>query len=260
MVRVMVRDAKRAFGRTKIPNAKYVLNPYIGCLHGCKYCYVQALAKRFGWGYGEWGSWVVVRRNLPKLVKGKSLNDWILVSSLSDSYQPIERRFKLTRRVFDAIFHNNMLRILTKSDLILRDLDVLRKFRDVEIGLTVNSFDEGLRRILEPRAVSMERRFNALKTIKDEGFRCFGFISPVIPHLSDVEAVLNELKGITDYVIVEIINPCIGDFLRWLRDEYPKSYEVVIDRDRFWSFKMNLKKLVDRLGVKSEVYGRLWSI
>jgi len=255
-MRVIVREVKRAFGRSKIPGANYVLNPYIGCLHGCKYCYVQVLCKKYSWSYGEWGKWVVVRKNLPRLVRGKVLSGWIYVSSLCDAYQPIESRFKLTRSVFDSINRLNRVRILTKSDLILRDLDVLRKFRDVEIGLTVNSFDEGLRRKLEPRAVSMKRRFNVLKIIGDEGFRCFGFISPVIPHLSDVEAVLNDLKGITDYVIVEIINPCVKDFLRWLRDEYPKSYEVVTDREKFLSFKMSLKKLIDRLGVKAEVYGR----
>jgi len=115
---------------------------------------------------------------------------WIFVSSLSDAYQPIERKFKLTRRVFDAISYNNRLRILTKSDLIVRDSDVLSKFKGVEIGLTVNSFDERLRRELEPRAVSMERRLNALRTLKDEGFRTFGFVSPEIPYLTDVEAVL----------------------------------------------------------------------
>ncbi|WP_456327928.1 radical SAM protein [Archaeoglobus sp.] len=149
-----------------------------------------------------------------------------MVSSLSDAYQPIERKFKLTRCVFDAISHNNRLRILTKSDLIVRDLDVLNKFRDVEIGLTVNSFDERLRRKLEPRAVSMERRLNALRTVKDEGFRTFGFVSPVIPYLTDIEAVLDELKGLVDYVIIEVLNPCVKDFVKWLKEVYPESWNV----------------------------------
>jgi DNA repair photolyase len=241
---VIFRSASRAFGRTKIPNADYTLNIYIGCLHGCKYCYVQALAKRYRWSYGEWGCWVIVRKNLPKLVKGKSLNGWIFVSSLSDAYQPIERKFKLTRRVFDAISYNNRLRILTKSDLIVRDSDVLSKFKGVEIGLTVNSFDERLRRKLEPGAVSMERRLNALRTVKDDGFRTFGFVSPVIPYLTDVEAVLGELRGLVDYVVVEVLNPCVKDFVEWLKDIYPESWNVLRDWEKFESFIRDLKNSV----------------
>ncbi|WP_457548675.1 radical SAM protein [Archaeoglobus sp.] len=246
-MRVIIRETKRAFGRTRIPNAKYVLNPYIGCLHGCKYCYVQSLAKRFGWRYGEWGSWVIVRKNIYRLVKRKSLNGWILVSSLGDAYQPIERKFKLTRCVFDAIDHNNRLRILTKSDLIVRDLDVLGKFKSVEIGLTVNSFDERLRRKLEPEAVSMERRLNALRTAKDKGFRTFGFVSPVIPYLTDVEAVLSELKGLVDYMILEVLNPCVEDFVKWLKESYPESWNVLRDRWKFESFIRDLKDSVKGL-------------
>jgi len=253
-MRVIIRDATRAFGRSRIPGADYVLNPYMGCLHGCRYCYVQALCKRYGWSYGRWGEWVVVRRNLPKLVKGKVLSGWIYVSSLCDAYQPIESRFKLTRSALDLMNRSNRVCILTKSDLILRDLDVLHKFRDVEIGLTVNSFDERLRKVLEPRAVSMERRFNALKTIREEGFKCFGFISPVIPYISDVEAVLKDLKGIADYIIVEILNLCVKDFVEWLKDNYPESYDVLTDKNKFWSFTRSLKCLVDRLGVKAEIY------
>ena len=253
-MRVIIRNATRAFGRSRIPGADYVLNPYIGCLHGCRYCYVQALCKKYGWSYGKWGKWVIVRRNLPKLVRGKILNGWIYVTSLCDAYQPIESRFKLTRSIFDSMDRLNRIYILTKSDLILRDLDVLRRFRDVEIGLTVNSFDEKLRRFLEPRAASMEKRFNTLKTIKEQSFRCFGFISPVIPYVSDVEVVLNNLRGLTDYVIMEILNPCVRDFVKWLKDNYPESYEVLIDKDKFWSFIRNLKNLVDRLNVKAEIY------
>jgi len=170
---------------------------------------------------------------------------------LSDPYQPIERKFKLTRCVFDAISHNNRLRILTKSDLIVRDLDVLNKFRDVEIGLTVNSFDERLRRELEPRAVSMERRLNALRTVKDEGFRTFGFVSPVIPYLTDIEAVLDELRGLVDYVIIEVLNPCVKDFVKWLKEVYPESWNVLKDKGKFESFIRDLK---DSMNGRVSVY------
>ena len=232
-MRVIRAKAKNPFGKTKIPGAKFVVNQYIGCEHGCRYCYARFMCKWYD--YGEWGEWVVVRGNLPELVRGRFVNGWVYMSSVSDAYQPIEAEIRLTRRILQNMNKKIRLRILTKSDLVLRDLDLLREFRCVEVGLTINSFDEDLRREIEPNAPSMERRFKALKNLHDAGIRNYGFISPVIPILTDLDYVIEQTKDFVDYYIIELLNlKASGSFRSWLKENFPASYDVIVSEpERF---------------------------
>ena len=228
-MKIIRAKAKNPFGKTKIPGAKFVVNQYIGCGHACRYCYAKFMCKWYD--YGEWGSWVIVRENLPELVKGRFVSGWIYMSSVSDAYQPIEAEVKLTRRILRNMNKNIKLRILTKANLVLRDLDLLKEFRCVEVGLTINSFDEELRREIEPNAPSMEERFRALEKLYDAGIRNYGFISPVIPTLTDLDYIIEQTKDFVEYYIIEFLNlKASGDFRFWLKENYPKSYEILTDQ------------------------------
>ncbi len=247
MPKIIRVKAKNPFGRTKIPGAKFVINQYIGCIHACRYCYAKFMCKWYD--HGEWGEWVVVRENLPELLRGKFVSGWVYMSSVSDAYQPIEKEIELTRRVLQSMNKNIRLRILTKSDFVLRDLDILKRFRRVEVGLTTNSFDEDLRSEIEPYAPSMERRFRALERLHDAGVRTYCFISPVIPGLTDFEYVVDRTKDFVDYYIVEFLNlRASGRFRRWLKENYPKSYETLLDRN---ALRQMVKK-IRRMGVRIE--------
>jgi len=123
-MKVIKTKAKDIFTKTKLPGCDFVINQYVGCGHACLYCYANAICKWL-WrmkrkkNYGKWGNWVEVRINAPELVKGKKIKGSVWMSSISDPYQPIEKKLKLTRKILENMDENIELAIQTKSDLIL---------------------------------------------------------------------------------------------------------------------------------------------
>lgn len=173
---------QRLVTQTKIPIARYVVNPYIGCGHGCRYCYAQFIGP-FKHTRGVWGRDVYVKINALEVferelykVKGK-----ILFSSVCDPYQPIERKYELTRNLLKkALEHFRAVRILTKSALVVRDLDLLKN-ADVNVTITITTDDDRVRRILEPNAAPIEQRLEAVKKLQEAGVQVSVFVGPILP-------------------------------------------------------------------------------
>ncbi len=153
--KIIFTKTRKAYSPTKIPGAKWAINPYIGCEHACKYCYAKFMCAYYN--YGKWGSWIVVRENLPELVKGKHVSGIVLMSTVSDAYQPVERKFELTRKILAHMSKSVKLSILTKSNLVLRDVDLFKRFACIEVGLTVNSFEGKLKKEIEPNSPASEK-------------------------------------------------------------------------------------------------------
>jgi len=156
--------------------------------------------------YGKWGSWVEVKMNAPELVKGKYVDGWVYMSSVSDPYQPIEKKLKLTREVLKNLDKRIKLFVLTKSDLVLRDIDIFKKFENIEVGLTINSFDSSLKKIFEPFSPTNEKRIRALKILKENKIKTYTFVSPIIPGLIDLKEIIKKTKDFTDFYWFEMIN------------------------------------------------------
>ncbi len=252
-VKLYYREAKDIFTRTRIPGAKYVINQYVGCQHACLYCYAKFMCR---WKpYGKWGTWVEVKANAPELARGRLMNGKIYMSSVSDAYQPLEARLKLTRRLLEALDRRNMLTILTKSDLILRDTDILQEYPHVEVGLTVNGFNNDVKRVLEPYAPGHERRVRALEMIRDCGIKTYGFISPVLPGLVDVEKVLWEIADLIEYVIVEVINWRLAGkpFKKYISKRHPETYKTMIRLTGYDEFLSQIQRILRRSKVKAEL-------
>ena len=171
--------AKSIFTRSKLPGVKWAINQYVGCQHNCSYCYAKFISKWRPSNYGKWGTWVEAKMNAPELVKGKYVDDWVYMSSISDPYHPIEKELRLTQNVLENLDKRIKLSIQTKSNLVLRDIDIFKKFKNIEIGLTINSFKGNKKHIFEPFSSSNEVRINTLKTLKKEGFTTYAFISPI---------------------------------------------------------------------------------
>ncbi len=229
-VKIVRIRAKRAFTLTKIPGAAYVMNQYVGCQHACKYCYAKFMCKWYN--YGRWGTWIVVKENLPELVKKESVEGKVYMSSVSDPYQPVEKELELTRNVLESMDKNIKLGILTKSDLVLRDIDVFKEFKDVEVGLTVNGFDGSVKREVEPFSSSNERRIEALKVLHENGIKNYAFISPIIPGLIDIEQLIRETKYFVDFYWFEFLNLKASgkEFVEWLKQNHPESYDTISDK------------------------------
>ncbi len=233
-VRVYRVTAKRIFTPTRIPGARFVVNQYVGCEHACSYCYARFTC-RWRRDRGPWGTWVEAKVNAPDLVRGRPVRGRVVMSSVSDAYQPVERELELTRRVLEAMDRAVELSILTKSDLVLRDVDLLSEFPRLEVGLTVNGLEGRAARLLEPLAPGHGRRVEALEGLRAAGLRTFAFVSPVIPGLVDPAAVMEEVAPLVDFFYVEFINARAAGsgFRRILTREFPESAEVVYDGFRF---------------------------
>ena len=249
-MKVIKERAKRAFSPTKIPGAKWVINQYIGCQHACRYCYAKFMCRWYD--YGRWGSWVVVRENIPDLVRGKYVAGKVYMSSVSDPYQPIEEKLELTRKILENMSKRVRISILTKSDLVLRDVELFKKFRSIEVGLTVNGYDELVKKDLEPYSPSIGRRIDALKKLYESGVKNYAFISPIIPKLTDIEEIIKDTRDFVTYHFFEFLNlrAAGAEFRRFLRDKYWESYEIVSDADKFERYIKDVIKIIRGSGVK----------
>ena len=174
--------AKNILSKSKV--YEWTVNPYRGCQHGCSYCYARFM-KRFTHHKESWGDYVDAKVNAPGLlaeeVKKKKVGR-VWISGVCDPYQPIEERYGLTRRCLEVLQTNQWpVTIQTKSPLVLRDLDLLKDFGEIEVGFSIGTGDEELRSIFEPKAPRIEEGINALKILRREDVRTYVMIAPLLP-------------------------------------------------------------------------------
>jgi len=175
--------AKQALSPSELSD--YVVNPYLGCQHGCKYCYVQRYFRPRATEPVPWGDEVYARTNIGQLVRKESQRKRkgrVLLSSMTDPYQPVESHYRITREVIECLAERQFpTSILTKSDLVLRDLDLLAERSEVEVTFSISSLDPDVYGAFEPRAACPEDRINALRQVIESGVRGALFIAPHIP-------------------------------------------------------------------------------
>lgn len=188
-LRVYYAQVKTALSKSGLPDLDYALNPYLGCGHGCIYCYAR-LYTRDERASRNWGSVVVVKVNLPTVLmkEVKVLERGVVgVGTITDAYQPVEAYFKLTRRSIEILLeHGFSVSIQTKNPLVLRDLDLLLKHNDkVDVGFTITSLNREISSFIEPKAPSPQARADALRKLSSHGLKTWVFYGPVIPGLND---------------------------------------------------------------------------
>lgn len=199
--------AKACLTRSKLSD--YVINPYVGCQHGCKYCYATFI-RRFQNIKAPWGEFCYAKINCPELLKAelkKARPGHIWMSSVTDPYQPLEGKYKLTRRILEILIGYKdkfSIEILTKSALVRRDFDLIKQL-NAELGCSINTLDVDVARIVEPYASPPQERIGVLKEAKKQGIHVYGFISPVLPGITNLEELFKELK-FCDYVWIELLN------------------------------------------------------
>lgn len=181
---------------SNIPDVKYAINPYVGCEHGCLYCYAVFM-KRLTKHTESWGQFVDVKMNGPQQLK-KDIRrvqaGQVLLSSVTDPYQPAEQTFRVTRACLELLRQVQLpTSILTKSALVLRDLDLLRQMKTINVGFTITTLDEHLRTLFEPRGSPIEARFDTIRILSDAGIKTWIFFGPVLPYFSDGEGIMDQL-------------------------------------------------------------------
>ncbi len=201
--------AKSILNRSSIGD--YVINPYVGCQHACIYCYAQFYARR--WGRTDpWGSYVEIKVNAPELlareVRRKRVGV-VYISSMTDPYQPVEREYEITRRLLHVLVERDWpVLVQTKSPLVLRDVDILRRFSRAKVGLTVITLREEVRRAMEPGAPSVDERIQALEELRRTGIETYAFVGPIPPwtELEEVIELVRELGGLVDVIYFDRLN------------------------------------------------------
>jgi len=206
MVNLREVQAKSILNKSKIHD--YCLNPYTGCQLNCRYCYARLFMRRYSRHSEPWGAFVDVKVNAAQLlrkqiVRAKRGTVWI--ASVCDPYQPLEATYKLTRKCLEILAEAQFpVNIQTKSTLVLRDLEILEAFEEVEVGMTVTTDDEQIARMFEPGASPVKERIGALGKIHSRGIPTFVFVGPLLP--GGPEKLVAALAGNVDRILVDRMN------------------------------------------------------
>lgn len=252
---ILIRDieTKNIMTKSTLPVGGYSVNPYVGCTHGCKYCYASFM-KRFTGHTEPWGTfldvkhWPVIKN--PQKYKGQR----VVIGSVTDGYLPQEAQFRNTRKLLEQLKNSGAeLLICTKSDLVLRDLDLLKEMGKVTVSWSINTLEEAFQSDMD-NAVSVERRLDAMKQIYDAGIRTVCFISPVFPGITDFEAIFHRVKEQCDLVWLENLNlrgAFKQEILDYIKSKYPQLaplYHAIYtegDRSYFRELEERARRLAE---------------
>ena len=186
-------NVKSILSKSNLPVCEYSVNPYVGCTHGCKYCYASFM-KRFTGHPEPWGTFLDVKY-WPKIKNpGKYAGKELFIGSVTDPYNPQEKVFGRTRELLLELKGSGAkISIATKSDLILRDLELVKTFPGARVSWSINTLDEAFKNDMDD-AVSIKRRLSAMEAFHQAGIRTTCFISPIFPGITDVKAIIRRAK------------------------------------------------------------------
>lgn len=204
-------QAKSILNKSKLGG--YTLNPYNGCPHGCVYCYNQHFIKIIK-PDETWGKFLEIKINAPELLekeitgKYKRKKNRVFFSTITDPYNPFEKQHQITRRCLEVLAKYNWpVDILTKSDLVLRDLDVFKQFnKKISVGFTITTITQQFSMLLEPGASMPEKRMEVLKVVKKAGIETYVFIGPILPYFTNLKQIFGSLKDKVDYLLLDTLN------------------------------------------------------
>lgn len=264
--RVTEIECKTALSPSRLPGFDYTLNPYRGCEHGCKYCYVPNILRI---PRKEWGKFVEVRRNIPKVLANELKNKKrgvVGISTVTDPYQPLEKRYKLTRYCLKQLLRYDFpVSVLTKSSLVTRDVDLLSKFSDAEVGFTITTYDDSERSLLEPNTSSIKSRIAALEKCSKNDVTTYAFLGPLYPTIDEDELtkLVEKVKNAgASKIIADRLNLKIGIW-KSVYNSLGKGNtvgntwrEAVFEENKDYDMLFNLlKKICLEKGIKFEMEG-----
>ncbi len=166
--------------------------------------------KKFTGHTEDWGKFVDVKINAPDLIPTnttKYIGKSIFLSSVTDAYLPFEKKYQLTRKILKKLIDlQPNLGIQTKSDLVLRDIDLLKQFKNCEVGFTITTLNDNLRKEIEPFTSSVQNRINALERLKKDGIKSYVFIGPILPFLTNWKEIILKTKHCSNLYMLENLN------------------------------------------------------
>jgi DNA repair photolyase len=244
-----LRDASRtALAHNQSPDVGFdaSINPYRGCVHGCAYCYARPTHEYLGFSSGlDFETKILVKHELPELLRGElAARGWqpqvIGISGVTDAYQPVEQKLRLTRRCLEVLAEfRNPCSIITKSRLVARDADVLQELarhQAVSVTLSLTSLDPELARKMEPRAAQPRARLAAVTALARAGVPVGVNLAPIVPGLTDheipklVEAAAGAGAQWTSWILLRLPYSVKDVFSEWLTEHFPDRRDKVLHR------------------------------
>ena len=247
-------DVKGIMTKSNLPVADFSVNPYVGCSHACKYCYASFM-KRFTNHHEPWGEFIDIKNwgeiKNPSKYAGKEA----FIGSVTDPYQPCERKYERTRTLLKQLQGSGIsVSIATRSDLVLRDIDLIRTFPNARVAISINTVDEEFRKEMD-RGATIEKRLDTMKQLYEAGIKTTCFISPIFPGITDVEAIIDRAKDRCNLVWLENLN-LRGDYrvviMNWIHENHPELdefyHQIYSKKSReYWSeLDIKLRKYAEK--------------
>lgn len=261
MIKYSYIKVRSALSRSKLPDIKYALNPYVGCAHGCIYCYAPDFCKRYQEVSYKWGSTVYIKENIIDILRKevKRLKPGIVgISTITDPYQPIEKDEEITRDSIRVLSqHDFKISIQTKSPLVLRDLDLMN-VKNFDVGFTITTLRDGLAKEIEPNAPPPTRRAKAIYEIAEHHIETWIFVGPIIPLVNEYEEIIEEVvefvSSINSYIIYDKMNvkPLMSYNMR-MKWKLKVNVDEVINLSTNPNYFKRISKLVEDLCRKHKV-------
>lgn len=214
--------------KSNLPASDYVINPYVGCPHGCRYCYA-CFMKRFTNHSEAWGSFIDIKRCDKPISKKKLQGKSVFLSSVTDCYNPFEEKYENTRKILEQLISIDCeLNISTKSQLILRDIDLLKQCKNLKVSVSVNTLDEQFKSYMD-RASSIGKRLETIETLHENGIYTVLFMSPIFPGITDYKEIIVKTHRFVDEYWFENLNlrgSYKQDILSYIKNAYPQLVEL----------------------------------
>lgn len=233
---------------SSIPDADYEINPYVGCVYNCIYCYAKHVQDSSN-HIKPWGSFIDVKTNAAELIneqKGYYSKKDIFIGSVTDPYPPCEKEYRVTRAILEKLVPlKPKLSIQTKSDMVLRDIDLFKQFDQFYVGLAITTLDNNIRSTMEDAAASVEQRLTALKQLKRKGLGTYIFIGPLLPRITDWKAIIKKISSFADFYFVELLNiegsiwNAVKDWLKKYHPHLLNEYEKIYFSSNFFLKPVN---------------------
>lgn len=283
------QEAKSLVNKVDSPDVGmwYSMNPYMGCEHGCIYCYARNAHEYWGYSAGlDFERKIIVKKNAPQLLRKFLMNPkWeclpISMSGNTDCYQPAEQKYKLTRSLLEVCNEfNQPVGLITKNGGMLRDLDILKKMASrnlVSILVSITSLDEDLRRVMEPRTTTAKQRLRLIKELSGAGVRMGVMLGPMIPGLNEHE-IQRIMKAATEngasfsaYTFIRLNGAIKLLFHDWLYKTFPdradkvwhmieQSHDGKVNDSR-WGVRMRGEgNIADLVAQQYRKYGNLYNL